>query len=83
MKNIRAYLTTAAVSLVLVVVSAFFLSLSVASPAAAIGVPLVFGLIFAWSSVKAALELLDQDVRLADLFPAPVSAPVVFRFCIV
>lgn len=82
MKNIRAYLTTAAVSLVLVVVSAFFLSLSAVSPAA-IGVPLVFGLVFAWSSVKAALELLDQDVRLADLFPAPVSTPVVFRLCIV
>lgn len=83
MKNIRAYLTTAAVSLVLVVVSAFFLSLSAVSPAAAIGVPLAFGLVFAWSSVKAALELLDQDVRLADLFPAPVSTPVVFRLCIV
>lgn len=79
MKNLRVYLTTAAVSLMLVAVSAFFLSLSAVNLAAAIGVPLLFGLVFAWSSVKAALELLDWDIRLADLFPAPVSAPAVFR----
>ena len=44
MKNIRAYLTTAVVSLMLVVVSAF--SLSGIAHTAAISVPLLFGFVF-------------------------------------
>lgn len=73
MKNIRTYLTTAVVSLMLVVVSAFALRTAGES---AIGVPLLFGLSFAWSTVKAALVLVDEDFRLADLSPIRVSVPV-------
>lgn len=53
MKNIRAYLTTAVVSLMLAAVSAF--SLSGAAHSAAVCIPLLFGLVFSWSAVKAAL----------------------------
>ena len=55
MKNIRAYLTTAVVSLMLVAASAF--SLSGTGHAAAVCIPLLFGLVFSWSAVKAALHL--------------------------
>ena len=61
MKNIRAYLTTAVVSLMLVAASAF--SLSGADHAAAVCVPLLFGLVFSWSAVKAALAAMDSDIR--------------------
>lgn len=53
MKNIRAYLTIAVVSLMLVVVSAF--SMSTIGHQAAVCVPLLFGLLFCWSAVKAML----------------------------
>lgn len=53
MKNIRAYLTIAVVSLMLVVVSAF--SMSTVGHQAAVCVPLLFGLLFCWSAVKAML----------------------------
>lgn len=72
MKNIRTYLTTAVVSLMLVVVSAFALR---AAGESAICVPLLFGLSFSWSTVKAALVLMDEDIRLADLAPVRVSIP--------
>ena len=61
MKNIRAYLTTAVVSLMLAAVSAFSLSGSVHE--AAVCVPLLFGLVFSWSTVKAALIAMDGDIR--------------------
>ncbi len=61
MKNIRAYLTTAVVSLMLVAASAF--SLSGADHTAAVCVPLLFGLVFSWSAVKAALTAMDSDIR--------------------
>ena len=58
MKNIRAYLTTAVVSLMLVVVSAF--SMSTVGHQAAVCVPLLFGLLFCWSAVKAMLAQLEE-----------------------
>ena len=61
MKNIRAYLTTAVVSLMLAAVSAF--SLSSSAHEAAVCVPLLFGLVFSWSTVKAALIAMDGDIR--------------------
>lgn len=61
MKNIRAYLTTAVVSLMLAAVSAF--SLSGSAHEAAVCVPLLFGLVFSWSTVKAALIAMDGDIR--------------------
>ena len=61
MKNIRAYLTTAVVSLMLAAVSAF--SLSGIAHAGAVCVPLLFGLVFCWSAVKAALAAMDGDIR--------------------
>ncbi len=61
MKNIRAYLTTAVVSLMLVAASAF--SLSGTGHAAAVCIPLLFGLVFSWSAVKAALTAMDSDIR--------------------
>ena len=61
MKNIRAYLTTAVVSLMLTAVSAF--SLSGAAHSAAVCIPLLFGLVFSWSAVKAALAAMDGDIR--------------------
>ena len=68
MKNIRAYLTTAVVSLMLAAVSAF--SLSGAAHSAAVCIPLLFGLVFSWSAVKAVLAAMEQqDVREE---PAPI-----------
>lgn len=67
MKNIRAYLMTAAVSLILTVVSATSL-MSVAAETA-VCVPLLFGLVFSWSTVKAALTALEADISLRDMFP--------------
>lgn len=61
MKNIRAYLTIAVVSLMLVAASAF--SLSGTGHAAAVCIPLLFGLVFSWSAVKAALTAMDSDIR--------------------
>ena len=61
MKNIRTYLTTAVVSLMLTAVSAF--SLSGAAHSAAVCIPLLFGLVFSWSAVKAALAAMDGDIR--------------------
>ena len=60
MKNIRAYLTIAVVSLMLVVVSAF--SMSTIGHQAAVCVPLLFGLLFCWSAVKAMLAQLEEPV---------------------
>ena len=64
MKNIRAYLTTAGVSLMLVVVSAF--------AAGDVGlssvhcVPLLFGLFFSWSAVKAVIAGMEEDDRAVE-----------------
>ena len=68
MKNIRAYLTTAVVSLMLAAASAF--SLSGAAHSAAVCIPLLFGLVFSWSAVKAALAAMDGDIR-----RKPAAAP--------
>ena len=68
MKNIRAYLTTAVVSLMLAAVSAF--SLSGAAHSAAVCIPLLFGLVFSWSAVKAALAQLEE--------PEVEAAPIRF-----
>ena len=59
MKNIRAYLTTAVVSLMLVVVSAF--SVSGIAHTAAISVPLLFGFVFTWSAVRAVLAQMEEN----------------------
>ncbi len=74
MKNIRAYLTTAVVSLMLVAASAF--SLSGTGHAAAVCIPLLFGLVFSWSAVKAALLAMDGDIRRK---PAPVPCCTCFQ----
>ena len=74
MKNIRAYLTTAVVSLMLAAVSAF--SLSGAAHSAAVCIPLLFGLVFSWSAVKAALAAMDSDSRRK---PSAVPCCVCFR----
>ena len=58
MKNIRAYLTIAVVSLMLVVVSAFLMA--GVTHEIAICVPLLFGLVFCWSAVKAILVQLEE-----------------------
>lgn len=77
MKNIRTYLTTAVISLMLVAVSACMLStVGESARQTAICVPLLFGLIFCWSAVKATLILLDEDLHIKSLVPAPVSRPV-------
>ena len=73
MKNIRAYLTTAVVSLMLAAVSAF--SLSGAAHSAAVCIPLLFGLVFSWSAVKAALAAMDSDAH-RDTATAVCSFPV-------
>lgn len=74
MKNIRAYLTTAAISLMLVAASAF-LAGNTASEAA-VCVPLLFGLVFSWSAVKAALAMADEDITVKAFAPVPASTPV-------
>ena len=74
MKNIRTYLTTAVVSLMLTAVSAF--SLSGAAHSAAVCIPLLFGLVFSWSAVKAALAAMDSDIRRK---PAAVPCCVCFQ----
>ena len=74
MKNIRAYLTTAVVSLMLTAASAF--SLSGAAHSAAVCIPLLFGLVFSWSAVKAALTAMDSDIRRK---PAAVPCCTCFR----
>ena len=74
MKNIRAYLTTAVVSLMLAAVSAF--SLSGAAHSVAVCIPLLFGLVFSWSAVKAALAAMDSDIRRK---PAAVPCCVCFQ----
>ena len=74
MKNIRAYLTTAVVSLMLAAVSTF--SLSGAAHSAAVCIPLLFGLVFSWSAVKAALAAMDSDIRRK---PAAVPCCVCFQ----
>ena len=68
MKNICAYLTIAAVSLMLVVVSAF--SMSTVAHQAAVCVPLLFGLVFCWSAIKAMLAQLEE--------PEVEAAPIRF-----
>ena len=73
MKNIRAYLTTAVVSLMLAAVSAF--SLSGAAHSAAVCIPLLFGLVFSWSAVKAALAAMDSDAH-RDTATAVCAVPV-------
>ncbi len=73
MKNIRAYLTIAVVSLMLVAASAF--SLSGIAHAGAVCVPLLFGLVFCWSAVKAALAAMDSDAH-RDTATAVCSVPV-------
>lgn len=74
MKNIRAYLTTAVVSLMLAAVSAF--SLSGAVHSAAVCIPLLFGLVFSWSAVKAVLAAMGSDFRRK---PAAVPCRACFR----
>ena len=70
MKNIRAYLTIAVVSLMLVVVSAF--SMSTAGHQAAVCVPLLFGLVFCWSTVKAMLAQQEEP----EIETAPIRFTV-------
>ena len=66
MKNIRAYLTTAVVSLMLVAASAF--SLSGTGHTAAVCVPLLFGLVFSWSVVKAILAQPEEpEIEMAPI----------------
>ena len=73
MKNIRAYLTIAVVSLMLVVVSAF--SMSTVAHQAAVCVPLLFGLIFCWSAVKAVIAGMEEDDRAVEAVCFTLRAP--------
>ena len=72
MKNIRAYLTTAVVSLMLVAASALLLA---DSGHGALCIPLLFGFVFCWSAVKAALAAMDSDAH-RDTATAVCSFPV-------
>ena len=64
MKNIRAYLTTAVVSLMLVVATAFLMTAADAPIRAAGGyLPLLFGAVFTWSTAKANLMEREREIR--------------------
>ena len=73
MKNIHAYLTTAVVSLMLVAASAF--SLSGIAHAGAVCVPLLFGLVFCWSAVKAVIAGMEEDDRAVEAVCFTLRAP--------
>lgn len=73
MKNIRAYLTTAVVSLMLVVVSAFLLA--DADGQTALGVPLLFGFVFSWSAVRAVIAQMEENDTAADALTLSLRAP--------
>ena len=66
MKSICAYLTIAAFSLMLVVVSTF--SMSGIAHQATVCIPLLFGLVFCWSAVKAMLAQPEEaEVEMAPI----------------
>ena len=73
MKNIRAYLTTAVVSLMLVVVSAFLLA--DADGQTSLGVPLLFGFVFSWSAVRAVIAQIEENDTAADALALTLRAP--------
>lgn len=69
MKNSHVYAAVAAVSLVLVAASAL-LAATYLTHRAAVCLPLLCGLVFSWSAVKAVLAAMEQqDVREE---PAPI-----------
>ena len=70
MKTSHVYAAAAAVSLVLVAVSALLAAAPLAHEAA-VCLPLLFGLVSSWSAVKAVLAAMEQqDIREE---PAPVA----------
>ena len=73
MKNIRAYLTTAVFSLMLVAASALLLAGS--GHAAALCVPLLFGFVFCWSAVKAVIAGMEEDDRAVEAVCFTLRAP--------
>lgn len=72
MKNIRAYLTTAVVSLMLVAASALLL---VDSGHGALCIPLLFGFVFCWSAVKAVIAGMEEDDRAVEAVCFTLRAP--------
>ena len=72
MKNIRAYLTTAVVSLMLVAASALLLA---DSGHGALCVPLLFGFVFCWSAVKAVIAGMEEDDRAVEAVCFTLRAP--------
>ncbi len=73
MKNIRAYLTTALVSFMLVAASALLLAGS--AHEGALCVPLLFGFVFCWSAVKAVLSALEEQDAAAETAPLFLLTP--------
>lgn len=72
MKNIRAYLTTAVVSLMLVAASALLLA---DSGHGALCMPLLFGFVFCWSAVKAVIAGMEEDDRAVEAVCFTLRAP--------
>ena len=72
MKNIRAYLTTAVVSLMLVATSALLLA---DSGHGALCIPLLFGFVFCWSAVKAVIAGMEEDDRAVEAVCFTLRAP--------
>ncbi len=72
MKNIRAYLTTAVVSLMLVAASALLLA---DSGHGALCIPLLFGFVFCWSAVKAVIAGMEEDDRAVEAVCFTLRAP--------
>lgn len=72
MKNIRAYLTTAVVSLMLVAASALLLA---DSGHGALCIPLLFGFVFCWSAVKAVIAGMEEDDRAMEAVCFTLRAP--------
>lgn len=73
MKNIRAYLTTAVVSLMLVVVSAFLVA--GVTHEIAICVPLLFGLLFSWSAIRAVIAKMEENDSEAEALTFTLRTP--------
>ena len=72
MKNIRAYLTIAVVSLMLVAASALLLA---DSGHGALCIPLLFGFVFCWSAVKAVIAGMEEDDRAVEAVCFTLRAP--------
>ncbi len=72
MKNIRAYLTTAVVSLMLVAASALLLA---DSGHGELCIPLLFGFVFCWSAVKAVIAGMEEDDRAVEAVCFTLRAP--------